>query len=160
MYFGGVTFSITKSFGKLQLIPESEGLRFYYLPLVDGVESPSHPGFLDLLVPLDAVGGLWATTRAFLYGVESLDENVILQGSGDGESDVLIKLYRDKPRGTQGKLAGDETTWLRIVTGRTEEERRRVKLGPRDLLCIELACTSVMTLASQAGTHQPKLFTA
>ena len=165
MYFGGVTFSISKSFGRLQLIPESEGLRLYYLPIVEGSESSEHPGFLNLLIPLDAVGGLWATTRAFLYGVESLDENIILQGANtaatadDQEgSDVLIKLYRDKPRGNQGKLAGDETSWLRIVTGRTEEERRRVKLGPRDLLCIELACSSVMTLAAQAQTHQPKLY--
>jgi hypothetical protein len=168
MYFGGVTFSISKSFGRLQLIPESEGLRIYYLPIVDGVESSQNPGFLNLLIPLDAVGGLWATTRAFLYGVESLDENIILQGAhsqaGSSEdqesSDVLIKLYRDKPRGTQGKLAGDETSWLRIVTGRTEEERRRVKLGPRDLLCIELACSSVMTLAANEKTHQPKLYEA
>lgn len=158
MYLGGVTFCINKSFGRLQLVPEPEGLRFFYIPVIDGVDSPDTPGFLNLLVPLDAVGGLWATTRAFLYGVESLDENVILQG-GDGgvESDVLIKLYRDKPRGQQGKLSGEETSWLRIVTGRTEEERRRVKLGPRDLLCIELACNAVMVLSGNAGTHQPKL---
>lgn len=154
MYLGGVTFSIAKSFGRLQLIPESEGLRLYYVPVVEGAENPENPGFLNLLIPLDAVGGLWATTRAFLYGFESLDENVILQG---GESDILIKLYRDKPRGQQGQLTGEETTWLRIVTGRSEEERRRVKLGPRDLLCIELACQSVMTLAAQSGTHTPQL---
>lgn len=157
MYFGGVTFSINKSFGRLQLVPEKDGLRFFYIPVVDGTDSPDSLGSLNLLIPLDAVGGLWATTRAFLYNVESLDENVILQGTGEGETDILIKLYRDKPRGNQGKLAGDETTWLRIVTGRTEEERRRVKLGPRDLLCIELACSSVMTLAGNAGTHQPTL---
>lgn len=159
MYYGGITFSINKSFGRLQLIPEAEGLRFFYVPIVDGVEAPETAGFLNLLVPLDAVGGLWATTRAFLYGVESLDENVILQGGGDAgpDSDVLIKLYRDKPRGQQGKLAGDETSWLRIVTGRSEEERRRVKLGPRDLLCIELACTTVLSLAAHAGKHSPRL---
>jgi hypothetical protein len=111
-----------------------------------------------MLLPIDAIGGLWATTRAFLYGVESLDENVILQsGESESDSDTLIKLYRDKPRGQQGKLSGEETCWLRIVTGRTEEERRRIKLGPRDLLCLELACTSVMTLSSEAGTHKPAL---
>lgn len=157
MYAGGITFSINKSFGRLQLIPEPKGLRFYYVPIIDGVDAPSNPGFLDLLVPLDAVGGLWATTRAFLYGVESLDENVILQSGQGADSDVLIKLYRDKPRGQLGKLSGEETSWLRIVTGRTEEERRRVKLGPRDLLCIELACSSVMTLAAEAETHKPVL---
>lgn len=158
MYIGGISFSINKSFGKLQLIPEAGGLRFYYIPIIDGAEAPSTPGFLNLLVPLDAVGGLWATTRAFLYGVESLDENVIMKGSETSEdSDVLIKLYRDKPRGQHGKLSGEETSWLRIVTGRSEEERRRVKLGPRDLLCLELACTSVLSLASQAGTHRPTL---
>lgn len=158
MYLGGVTFFINKSFGRLQLIPESQGLRCYYIPIVDGAEAPDSLGFLDLLLPLDAVGGLWATTRAFLYGVESLDENVILQGGeSESDSDTLIKLYRDKPRGQQGRLSGEETCWLRIVTGRTEEERRRIKLGPRDLLCIELACSTVMSLSTHSGTHKPVL---
>lgn len=162
MYLGGITFSINKSFGRLQLVPEPHGLRFFYVPIVNGVEAPDTLGFLDLVIPLDAVGGLWATTRAFLYGVESLDENVILQGGGtpgeDGEGgDTLIKLYRDKPKGQNGRLTGEETSWLRIVTGRTEEERRRIKLGPRDLLCIELACNSVLVLAGESGTHRPAL---
>ena len=157
MYLGGVTFSISKSFGNLQLVPETTGLRVYYTPIVNGVEMTEGPGFLNLVLPLEAVGGLWATSRAFLYGVESLDENVILQGAEGIESDILVKLYRDKPRGQNGKLSGEETCWLRLVTGRSEEERRRIKLGPRDLLCLELACNSVFTLASQAGNHQPKL---
>jgi hypothetical protein len=158
MYSGGITFSINKSFGRLQLIPESTGLRVYYTPIVNGVESADTPGFLNMMLPLDAIGGLWATTRAFLYGVESLDENVILQGGTDEtDSDTLVKLYRDKPRGQQGRLSGEETCWLRLVTGRTEEERRRIKLGPRDLLCIELACNSVLVLAGEAGTHQPRI---
>lgn len=158
MYLGGITFSINKSFGRLQLIPENLGLRLYYTPIVDGVEAPDNPGFLNMLVPLDAIGGLWATTRAFLYGVESLDENVILQGGEtENDSDILIKLYRDKPRGQQGRLSGEETCWLRIVTGRTEEERRRIKLGPRDLLCIELACSAVLSLATESNMHKPVL---
>ena len=168
MYVGGITFSISKSFGSLQLVPHADGLRLYYTPIVNGAEAPNTPGFLDMMLPLDAVGGLWATCRAFLYGVESLDENVILQGAGGvapgpagatgaTDSDTLVKLYRDKPRGQQGKLTGEETCWLRIVTGRTEEERRRIKLGPRDLLCLELACTSVLSLSAQAGTHRPQL---
>lgn len=158
MYRGGVTFSITKSFGRLQLIPESDGLRLFYIPVTNGAETPGAPGSLDMVLPIDAIGGLWATTRAFLYGVESLDENVILQsGAVESESDTLVKLYRDKPRGQQGKLNGEETCWLRIVTGRTEEERRRIKLGPRDLLCLELACNSVMILAGEAGSHRPAL---
>lgn len=157
MYSGGITFLINKSFGRLQLIPESEGLRLFYVPVLDGVDAPGAPGSLDLLVPLDAVGGLWATTKAFLFGVESLDENIILKGGeGTEDSDILIKLYRDKPRGVHGKLTGEETSWLRIVTGRSEEERRRVKLGPRDLLCLELACASVMNLAAEAGSHKPE----
>jgi hypothetical protein len=158
MYRGGVTFSISKSFGRLQLIPESEGLRLFYVPIVNGAETPGAAGSLDMLLPIDAIGGLWATTRAFLYGVESLDENVILQGGAvESESDTLVKLYRDKPRGQQGKLNGEETCWLRIVTGRSEEERRRIKLGPRDLLCLELACNSIMILAGELGTHRPAL---
>ncbi|MCB0318856.1 MAG: hypothetical protein KDD56_08870 [Bdellovibrionales bacterium] len=158
MYAGGFTFTISKSFGNLQLIPEKDGLRLYYTPLKNGEPQLDDPGFLNLMIPIEAVGGLWATTRAFLYGVESLDENIILQGNADkGESDILIKLYRDKPRGQQGRLSGDETCWLRLVTGRTEEERRRIKLGPRDLLCIELACNSVLSVATHAGSHVPKL---
>ena len=125
MYSGGITFSISKTFGSLQLIPESEGLRIFYRPIVEGKEAEEGLGMLNLVLPLDAIGGLWATTRAFLYGVESLDENVILQGTGDGgEGDVLIKLYRDKPKGQQGRLSGEETCWLRLVTGRSEEERQ------------------------------------
>ena len=170
MYSSGVTFNISKSFGALQLVPEPNGLRIYYLPIVNGQEAVGAPGSLNMVLPLEAVGGIWATTKAFLYGVESLDENVILQGhheapisaktgeaEPEGESDTLFKLYRDKPRGQQGKLNGDETCWLRIVTGRTEEERRRIKLGPRDLMCLELACNSVFILASQTGNHRPVL---
>ncbi|RMG44040.1 MAG: hypothetical protein D6719_02660 [Candidatus Dadabacteria bacterium] len=161
MYVGGISFSINKSFGSLQLVPQKDGLRFHYVPIVDGIEQFDNPGFLDLLVPLDAVGGIWATCRAFLYGVESLDENIIMQGDeSKGESDTLIKLYRDKPRGQHGKLTGEEVCWLRLVTGRSEEERRRIKLGPRDLLCLELACNTVMVLAGEAGTHQPELYKA
>ena len=158
MYRGGVTFSINKSFGRLQLIPEAQGLRLFYTPIIEGSEAPGAPGSLDMVLPIDAIGGLWATTRAVLYGVEALDENVVLQsGESESDSDTLIKLYRDKPRGQQGKLSGEEVCWLRIVTGRTEEERRRIKLGPRDLLCLELSCNSVMILAGDAGTHKPAL---
>ena len=157
MYVGGLTFSINKSFGSLQLIPEANGLRMCYTPVVNGVEDPASAGFLNILLPLDAVGGLWATARAFLYAVESLDENVILQGDeAKGQSDILVKLYRDKPRGQHGRLSGEEVCWLRLVTGRSEEERRRIKLGPRDLLCLELACNSVLVLSGVAGTHNPR----
>lgn len=160
MYLGGLTFSINKSFGRLQLVPQAEGLRLHYIPIIDGEEAYDTIGYLDILLPLDAVGGIWATTRAFLYGVESLDENVILHGAanaGGEASDILVKLYRDKPRGPHGKLSGEETCWLRLVTGRSEEERRRIKLGPRDLLCLELACNSVLVLAGEAGAHAPKM---
>jgi hypothetical protein len=158
MYRGGITFSISKSFGRLQLIPEPQGLRLFYVPIVDGEEAPGAAGTLDMILPIDTIGGLWATARAFLYGVESLDENVVLQhGESESDPDLLVKLYRDKPRGQQGRLNGEETCWLRIVTGRTEDERRRIKLGPRDLVCLELSCNSVLILAGEAGTHRPVL---
>ena len=161
MYIGGITFSINKSFGSLQLVPESKGLRFVYTPVVNGIEDENAIGFANIMLPLDAVGGIWATARAFLYAVESLDENIILQGrNGNENSDILIKLYRDKPRGENGRLKGEETCWLKIVAGKGEEERRRIKLGPRDLLCLELACNTVMTLASTTGRHNPKPFTS
>lgn len=137
-------FTISKSFGRLQLIPESDGLRLLYAPTVNGELIEDAPGACDVGIPIQAVGGIWATARAFLYGVESLDENVILK---DDSGDILIKLYRDKPKGAQGALTGEEVSWLRIVSGRSEEERRRIKLGPRDLLCIELACTSVLSMS-------------
>jgi len=138
-------FTISKSFGRLQLMPETNGLRLWYAPVVNGEMSPEAPGACDILIPIEAVGGLWATAKAFLYGVESLDENVIIR---DSEGDVLVKLYRDKPKGAQGSLSGEEVSWLRIVSGRTEEERRRIKLGPRDLICIELACTAILQLSA------------
>jgi hypothetical protein len=126
------------------------------MPTENNTEGTGALGSLDMLIPIDAIGGLWATTRAFLYGVESLDENVALESSSpEGEGETVVKLYRDKPRGQHGKLSGEEMCWLRIVTGRTEEERKRIKLGPRDLLCLELACNSVMILAGSAGTHRP-----
>jgi len=157
MYVGGLTFFINKSFGTLQLVPENKGLRLCYVPITGEDGTPvDESGCLDLLLPLEAVGGLWATARAFLYSVESLDENVIIQGVDDDEqSDILVKLYRDKPKGQHGKLSGEEVCWLRLVTGRSEEDRRRIKLGPRDLLCIELACNAVMVLAGAKGTHNP-----
>ncbi len=148
-------FTISKSFGRLQLIPESDGLRLLYAPNVNGELIEDAPGACDVGIPIQAVGGIWATARAFLYGVESLDENVILK---DESGDILIKLYRDKPKGAQGALTGEEVSWLRIVSGRSEEERRRIKLGPRDLLCIELACTSVLSMSCSplhASVAQP-----
>lgn len=157
MYAGGVSFHINKSFASLQLIPEATGLRVLYTPIVNEQEDPSALGYLDLLLPLDTVGGIWATARAFLYAVESLDENIILQNIPEAkETEALIKLYRDKPKGDLGKLSGEEVCWLRIVTGRAEEERRRIKLGPRDLLSLELACSAVMNLAAVKGTHNPQ----
>ena len=140
-----MNFTISKSFGRLQLISEPAGLRLWYIPSINGQLTPDGPGACDIEIPLEAVGGLWATARAFLYGVESLDENIIIR-TPDG--DVLVKLYRDKPKGAQGSLSGEEVSWLRIVSGRTEEERRRIKLGPRDLLCIELACNACLVLSA------------
>ena len=143
-------FTIAKSFGRLQLIPEPDGLRLWYIPNVNGQLAPEAVGMCDILLPLEAVGGLWATARAFLYGVESLDENIIIRAP---EGDVLVKLYRDKPKGAQGSLSGEEVSWLRIVSGRSEDERRRIKLGPRDLLCIELACNAVLVLSGSPLYH-------
>lgn len=145
----GISFRIDKSFGSLQLHPQKDGLLFSYQPVVEGETSPDSAGAVDLIIPLVAIGGIWATARAFLYGVESLDENIILKsGNGTEDSDILIKLYRDKPRGVNGRLSGEEVCWLRIVTGRSEDQRRRIKLGPRDLLCIELACNAVLNLST------------
>jgi hypothetical protein len=140
----GMHFTIAKSFGRLQLIPEPIGLVLWYIPNVNNEPAPDAPGACRISVPIEAVGGIWATARAFLYGVESLDENVIIR---DDSGDILIKLYRDKPKGAQGALTGEETSWLRIVSGRSEDERRRIKLGPRDLLCIELACSAVLSMS-------------
>jgi len=153
-YVGAITTFVNKSFGSLQLVPEPDGLRFVYIPIEDGKRRTAGNGALDLLLPLDAVGGLWATARAFLYGVESLDENVIL--SRPGFDDLLIKLYRDKPRGEDGRLTGSETCWLLIVSGPSESEKRRMKLGPRDLLGFELACLIVAQLAASNKTHHPR----
>ena len=142
----GLVYSIVKSFGTLNLVPSAAGLHLEYLPSHEAEESGAP---LDLLIPLKYISSLWATSRAFLYSLESLDENVILEGLGNEGTDVLIKLYRDKPRGDQGKLSGDENCWLRLVTGRNEEDRRRIKLGPRDLICLELACNTVVIFSAK-----------
>lgn len=158
MYLGGVTFNINKSFVNFQLVPEDAGLRLVYTPIENNQPEASSIGHIDILLPIDAVGGLWATTKAFLYSVESLDENIILQEKKeDGTlNDVLVKLYREKPKGDHGQITGKESCWLRLVNGRSEEERRRLKLGPRDLLCLELACQSVLSLAASTGAHKPQ----
>lgn len=145
-----IHFTISKSFGRLELIPEVDGLRLWYIPNVNGELAPNSIGAADILIPIEAIGGLWATARAFLYGVESLDENIIIRSSN---GDILVKLYRDKPMGPNGSLTGKETSWLRIVSGRSEEERRRIKLGPRDLLCVELGCTAVLTMSGSSIYH-------
>jgi len=147
-----MTFTIAKSFGRLQLIPEQAGLRLWYVPNVNGQLAFDSVGACDVIIPLEAVGGFWATARAFLYGVESLDENIIIRApEGSSNPDILIKLYRDKPKGSQGRLSGEEVSWLRIISGRSEEERRRIKLGPRDLLCLELACNAALVLSASLG---------
>lgn len=149
MVMSNLSFNITKSFGKLQLTPQTNGLRMVYTPMSSkpaGAGEEVQAGACDILLPLEALGGLWATAKAFLYGVESLDENVIMRGT---DGDILIKLYRDKPKGNQGSLSGEELTWLRIVSGRSEDERRRIKLGPRDLICIELACQATLTIGNK-----------
>ena len=143
----GMIFVISKSFARVELNPTPAGLKIVYTPVQNGEASTETAGAVTLLIPIIALGGVWATTRAFLYGVESLDENIILHGK---EGDTLIKLYRDKPMGANGKLSGEEVCWLRIVTGRSEEERRRLKLGQKDLLCLELACNAVLVLANGA----------
>jgi hypothetical protein len=146
-----ISFSISKSFGTLQLIPDPTGLRMNYIPVVNGKLVPDAIGSCEILIPMEAVGGLWATAKAFLFGVESLDENIMLR---DELGEVLIKLYRDRPKGAQGSLSGDEMSWLRIVTGKTEADRRRMKLGPRDLICLEIACNTAMTASVLSASMQ------
>ena len=140
-------FDITKSFGRLRLIPTKIGLQMSYYPNVSGEINTESVGTCTIMIPIDKMGDLWTTARAFLYGVESLDTNIVIQRQ-EGESDVLVKLYRDKPKGAHGTLSGAEVSWLRIVSGRTEEERRRIKLGPRDLLSLELACNAVLVVST------------
>ncbi|MDD2943484.1 MAG: hypothetical protein PHC51_11040 [bacterium] len=142
---GKINFTIEKPFGHLQLIPHANGLQMKFLPNINGELDENGLGSCSVMIPIEYVGGLWATSRAFLYAVESLDVNVIISAQ---DGDTLVKLYRDKPKGAGGSLTGEEVSWLRIVTGRSEEERRRIKLGPRDLLCLELACNSVLVLSA------------
>lgn len=157
LYWGGCTYFISKVFGRLQLVPHAEGLRLVYTQIAGEGQTLDPTGNLDLLLPIDAVGGIWSTARAFLMGVDSLDENVILQGEDESpDADILIKLYRDKPQGDDGRLSGKETCWLRLVYGANENQRLRIKLGPRDLIALELACAATFTLAANEGTHRPQ----
>jgi|ERR1039458_4207060 hypothetical protein len=155
IYLGCVSFHISKLFGNLQLVPEREGLRLLYVPRVGNVEDPNAPGFLDLVLPLELVCGMSATCVAFLYGAQANDENVVLRGGPSSEGDMLISLFRDKPRGENDQIAGGEACWLRINTGKLDEEKRLLKMGPRDLLCLEKACEIMVQLAIQGGRHVP-----
>ena len=158
MHIEGLNFLICKSFAEVHLFPLSNALRIVYLPVVNGRAANDVPGFTEIVLPIEAIGRLWATTRAFLYGMESLDENVMLRSEGSEDFETLVKLYRDKPRGENGALNGEEVCWLRIVTGRSEEERRRIKLGSKDLVSLELACNAVLVMscgANVVGTSQP-----
>jgi hypothetical protein len=158
LYVGGCTYFVSKVFGRLQMVPQAEGLRLVYTHIAGEGQPPDPTGNLDLLLPIDAIGGIWATARAFLMGVASLDENVILHGDGDEspDTDILIKLYRDKPQGDDGRLSGSETCWLRLVYGANENQRIRMLFGPRDLIALELACAATFTLAANEGTHRPQ----
>jgi hypothetical protein len=148
MYSGVISFQIQKSFGILQLVPEQNGLRMAFF------SDPDSTADIDILLPLESIGGIWTTAKAFMFGVESLDENIILQDgiSQDGGSDILIKLYRDRPLGDGGKLTGDESCWLRIVTGHEEHLRKRIKLNSKDLMTIEIACNAVLAVSSNYQT--------
>ena len=160
LYLGAVTFQIAKSFATLQLIPQPSGLRLLFCPIEAGIERTDLPGYTDIVLPLETVGGFLSTAIAFLERKESLDENVILQGGGARESDLLFKMYRDKPQGPGGTLSGEETCWFRIVTGAGELNRRRMLLSPRDLICWIEACRLTAVLAASFRTHEPKAFDA
>lgn len=156
IYLGCVAFNISKTFANLQLIPEIGGLRLLYIPIVKSEEIVNSIGYLDLVIPLEGVGGILGTALAFLEKKMSLDENVILQGDvTKNEHDILIKLYRDKPHGSDGQLTGVETCWLRVVTGKAEEERRRMLLTPRDLISLIEACRLTAILAVATPGHKP-----
>ncbi|HMO02153.1 MAG TPA: hypothetical protein PKD37_00420 [Oligoflexia bacterium] len=149
MVEGKFNFILDKGFAKLELVPEASGLRLLCKTnsslSANSEQSEASSIDFDIRLPIEAIGSLWATARAFLYGVEALDENIILEDE-DG-SDLLIKLYRDRPKGKDGKLTGEELCWLRIVAGRSEDDRRRFKLGMRDLIMIDLACNAVLLLS-------------
>lgn len=154
MYLGGVSFSISKSFGNLQLVPEAGGIRLLYTPFENGKELTEGPACLNLVLPLEAIGGLLGAAIAFFEQKECLDENVILWG--DDIHDTLIKLYRDKPQGADNRLNGTENCWLRLVTGPTEVERRRIRLLPRDLIALIEALRMTALFAAVKGTHAPR----
>src|ERR1700749_3367580 len=64
-------------------------------------------------------------------------------------------MSREKPQGSDGELNGTETCWLRLVTGITEDHRRRIRMSDRDLLALIEACRMTCTLVAVAGTHNP-----
>ncbi len=159
MYIGGLTFFISKSLARLQFIPTASGLRILYVPLENGQPVTSSDGYLNLLLPIDVTGSLWVTCRAFISVVSSMDQNIVLQASKgeevDPATDTLVKLYREKPKGADGALTGEETCWLRLVSGIEEAQRRRIRMGPTDLICLELALRTTAELVTNSGNHNP-----
>src|SRR5258705_4650476 len=106
MYLGEVTFTIAKSFGSLQLIPQASGLRLLFCPIEAGRERTDIPGYIDIVLPLEAIGGFLATAIAFFEREGSLAENVILPGvDRTNDRDMLFKLHHDKPSGPGARLS-------------------------------------------------------
>ena len=119
---------IYKSFGKLYLYEKDNSLALEFNPILDGVEAGnSNPLHSLVVIPKQNLPELAVVATCFLKNWESQD---YVYTASDRGKEILIKLYKDKTKG------GDEV-WLRIVTGKEEEHRKRIKLTKRDLLALK-----------------------
>ena len=143
----GIVFVIEKkTVGKLELIPQPDGLRLRYTPPVD---DPGKQEEMDILLPLDEVGEFWATARTFQYRGLATDVKILVN---DGST--LISLSRQS-LGADMNI-NEAKVYLRLRPMHQQDPSRqqdppRFLLGDRDLVSLDLAFMNVMFCSQQMG---------
>ncbi|MCS6961974.1 MAG: hypothetical protein NZT61_05685 [Deltaproteobacteria bacterium] len=131
-----VVFFIQKSFGKVCLYKDKEGLLLEFIPIVDGEEKDSSdPNYCLIKIEKAYLGEFLVVCRCFLSGFETPDFTYAKNLSS--EEEIIVRLYRDKQKNV-------DECWLRLVTGKTEDKRKRIKLTKRDLVCLQTALETIL----------------
>lgn len=131
-----VVYTIQKSFGRVKLYENDDNLVIEFAPLVDGKETETtDPNYCKIEIEKCYLGEFLVTCRCFLHGIESSD--FLFVRNRDSEDEVVVRLYKDRQK-------NEEECWLRLVTGKTEEKRKRIRLTKRDLVCISTALEGII----------------
>lgn len=131
-----VVYQIQKSFGKVKLYEKDDNLVIEFIPILDGKETDSSdPNYCMIQIDKPYLGEFLVTCRCFLHGIESSD--FVFVRNRDADDEVVVRLYKDRQK-------NEEECWLRLVTGKTEEKRKRIRLTKRDLVCISTALEAII----------------